>query len=129
MKQLIHNFWNGKITLWKSYWLVGELLNALLIFLIFNLEIKYFHNKVIMNNLPFLNFNNFHFLSKAILIIWTIFVIVGVWRSAENYKGNFIFNLINNIFKTNLNGNFFWILITLIFLSYRFFTLRIIFFN
>ena len=111
MKILIHNFWNGKITLWKSYWIVGELLNALFILLIFNLEIKFFHNKVIINLLPFLNFNNFHFLTKSILIIWTIFITVGIWRSAEKYKGSFI-----------------WIALTLIFLSYRVFTLRIIFF-
>ena len=112
MKKLIHSFWNGEITLWKSYWIVGELLNALLILLIFNLEIKFFHNTVIKNLLPFLNFNDFHFLSKSILLIWTLFITVGIWRSAEKYKGSFI-----------------WIALTLIFLSYRVFTLRIIFFN
>ena len=112
MKKLIHSFWNGEITLWKSYWIAGELLNALLILLIFNLEIKFFHNTVTKNLLPFLNFNNFHFLSKSILVIWTIFITVGIWKSAEKYKGNFI-----------------WIALTLIFLSYRIFTLRIIFFN
>ena len=110
MKILIHNFWNGEITLWKSYWIVGELLNALLILLIFNLEIKFFHNTVINNFLPFFNFYDFHFLSKSILVIWTIFITVGIWRSAEKYKGNFI-----------------WIALTLIFLSYRVFTLRIVF--
>ena len=110
MKKLIHNFWNGEITLWKSYWIAGELLNALLILLIYNLEIKFFHNTAIKNLLPFLNFNNFHFSSKSIILIWTIFISVGIWRSAEKYKGNFI-----------------WIALTLIFLSYRVFTLRIIF--
>ena len=112
MKKLLHSFWNGEITLWKSYWIVGELLNALLIFLIFNFEIKFINNTIIKNSLPFLKFNNFHFLSKSILIIWTVFITVGIWRSAEKYKGLFI-----------------WITLTLIFLSYRFFTLRIIFFN
>ena len=34
MEKIINNFWNGKITLWRSYWLVGELLNALFILLI-----------------------------------------------------------------------------------------------
>ena len=110
MKKLINKFWNGEITLWKSYWIVGELLNALLILLIFNIEIKFFRNTVVRNFLPFLNFNNFHFLNKSILIVWTIFITVGIWRSAEKYKGNLI-----------------WIILTLIFLSYRVFTLRIIF--
>jgi len=111
MNNLIHNFWNGEITLWKSYWIVGELLNALLILLIFKIEISIFNNKFTNNLLPFLSFNNFHFFSKAIIILWAIFITVGIWRSAEKYKGNFI-----------------WVALTLIFLSYRIFTLRIILF-
>ena len=111
MKSLLYNFWFGKITLWKSYWIVGELINVLIIFLIFNIEINYFNNINIYNQLPFINFDNFHFFNKIILIIWTIYITVGIWRSAENYKGNFI-----------------WIILTLIFLSYRIFTLRLIFF-
>ena len=111
MNNLIHNFWNGEITLWKSYWIVGELLNALLILLIFKIEISIFNNKFTNNLIPFLNFNNFHFFSKSIIILWAIFITVGIWRSAEKYKGNFI-----------------WVALTLIFLSYRIFTLRIILF-
>ena len=41
MEKIISNFWNGKNTLWRSYWLVGELLNALFILLVFNLEIYF----------------------------------------------------------------------------------------
>ena len=111
MKSLLYNFWFGKIILWKSYWIVGELINALIIFLIFNIEINYFNNINIYNQLPFINFDNFHFFNKIILIIWTIYITVGIWRSAEKYKGSFI-----------------WVVLTLIFLSYRIFTLRLIFF-
>jgi len=111
MQNLLYNFWYGKITLWKSYWIVGELINALILLLIFNIEITYFKNINIVNQLPFLSFDNFHFLNKIILIIWTAFITVGIWRSAEKYKGNII-----------------WIILTLIFLSYRIFTLRLIFF-
>ena len=46
MNNLIHNFWNGEITLWKSYWIVGELLNALLILLIFKIYSAVTVNKV-----------------------------------------------------------------------------------
>ena len=49
-------------------------------------------------------------LSKIIFILWTIFITVGIWRSAENYKGSII-----------------WIVLTFFFLSYRFFTFRLIF--
>jgi len=111
MQNLLYNFWYGKITLWKSYWIVGELINVLMIFLIFNIEINYFNNINIYNQLPFINFDNFHFFNKIILIIWTIYITVGIWRSAEKYKGSFI-----------------WVVLTLIFLSYRIFTLRLIFF-
>jgi hypothetical protein len=111
MKNLLYNFWYGKIALWKSYWIVGELINALILLLIFNIEITYFKNINLANQLLFLSFDNFHFLNKITLLIWTTFITIGIWRSAEKYKGNLI-----------------WIILTLIFLSYRIFTLRLIFF-
>ena len=112
MEKIISRFLRGEITLWRSYWLVGELLNALFILLIFNIEVYLFGNNQFTSSLPFLNFNNFSLLSKFILIIWTIFLTTGIWRSAENYK-----------------GSIFWIIVTFIFLSYRIFTLRLIFFG
>ena len=111
-KNLINLFYHGKIKLWKSYWLVGELLNAFFILLIFNMEIYLFGNNQFTSLLPFLDFSNFSFVSKMFIIIWTIFITVGIWRSAENYT-----------------GSMFWIIATFIFLSYRIFTLRLIFFN
>ena len=112
MKYLVINFWNGKITLWKSYWIFGEILNAFLIFLILIIEIKYLKNTLIANQIPFFIFNDFSLLSKFSLAVWTIFITIGIWRSAEEYKGSVI-----------------WIVLTLLFLSYRIFTLRLIFFN
>ena len=111
MQNLLYNFWYGRIKLWKSYWILGELVNALIIILIFNIEIFYFKNSELSNYLPFLSFNNFHFINKILIITWTIFITVGIWRSAEKYQGSFI-----------------WIALTLTFLSYRIFTLRLIFF-
>ena len=112
MKKIVIKFWNGEITLWKSYWLIGELLNAIFILLIFNFEIYIFKNNQFTNFLPFLDFSNFSLLSKLILILWTGFLTTGIWRSAENYKGSMI-----------------WIIATFIFLSYRIFTLRLFFFG
>ena len=112
MESLIIRFWKGQIALWRSYWLAGELLNALLILAIFNLEIYLFKNNQFTSSLPFLDFTNFSFFSKVFLITWTIFITVGIWRSAENYK-----------------GSLFWIIATFLFLSYRFFSLRLIFFG
>ena len=111
MQKIINNFWNGQITLWRSYWLVGELLNALFILAVFNFEIYFFGNNQIYKSLFFLDLSNFSFLSKISLIIWSIFITVGIWRAAENYRGSII-----------------WIIATFIFLSYRVFTLRLMFF-
>ena len=112
MENLIRRFWVGKISLWRSYWLIGELLNALFILLIFNVEIYVFGNNKFTSSLPFLDFSNFSIISKLLIIVWTSFITVGIWRSAENYRGNII-----------------WIVATFLFLSYRIFTLRLIFFG
>ncbi len=112
MEKTIVRFWRGEITLWRAYWLVGELLNAIFILIIFNIEIYLFGNNEFISSLPFLDFSNFSLLSKLILILWTGFLTTGIWRSAENYKGSMI-----------------WIIATFIFLSYRVFTLRLFFFG
>ena len=104
-------FWQGEITLWKSYWIVGELINAFLIIIIFNIELKLYNNIQLFDNIPFLKFSNLHFPNKLIIFVWTIFITVGIWRSAEKYQGRFA-----------------WTIITLIFLSYRIFFLKEIFY-
>ena len=108
MNNFIINFWYGKLPLWKSYWIIGELVNSLIILLIYYIEIRFFKNILLYKQLPFLNFTNFNTISKMTLFAWTVFITVGIWRSAEAYKGKII-----------------WIALTLIFLSYRIFTLRI----
>ena len=110
-KQIINDFWYGKIKLWKSYWLVGELLNGLVLLIIFNLEIYFFNTNSSVSQIPFLNFSNLTILSKTVIFLWTVFISVGIWRSAENYKGSII-----------------WIILTFIIVSYRCYSLRLIFF-
>ena len=109
---VVKDFFEGKVKLWKSYWLVGELLNGIFLLIIFNLEIYFFNSNSSISQIPFLDFSNFTLLSKVTIFLWTIFISIGIWRSAENYKGNFI-----------------WIILTLIILSYRIFTMRLIFFS
>ncbi len=103
----IEDFWHGNIALWKSYWLVGELFNALVIIIILNIELKLFNNTHFFINLPIISFNQLHFVSKFIIFVWTIFITVGIWRSAEKYNGKLI-----------------WTILTLIILSYRLFVLK-----
>ena len=109
MSNFIINFWYGRIPLWKSYWLIGELINSLVLLLIYNIEIRLLDNIDLQEQIPFMYFNDFSLISKITLFFWTIFITVGIWRSAEAYKGKFI-----------------WIVLTLVLLSYRIFTLRII---
>ena len=109
---VIKNFLNGKVKLWKSYWLVGELLNGLVLIIIFNFEIYFFNKENSVYQIPFLDFNNLSLISKLFIFIWTIFISLGIWRSAENYKGNII-----------------WIILTFIVIAYRCYTLRLIFFG
>ena len=111
MSNFIINFWYGRITLWKSYWLIGELINSLFLLLIYNIEIRLLDNLDLYDKILFLNFSNFTLISKFTLFLWTIFITVGIWRSAEAYTGKFI-----------------WVVLTLILLSYRIFTLRILFY-
>ena len=111
MNNFIINFWYGKLSLWKSYWIIGELINSVIILLIYNIEIRLFKNVLLYKQLPFLNFTNFNLISKIALLTWTIFITVGIWRSAEAYKGKLV-----------------WIILTLFLLSYRIFTLRLIFY-
>ena len=111
MNNFIIDFWYGKIPLWKSYWLIGELINSLFLLLIYNIEIKLLNNLDLYGTLLFLNFTNFSLISKFTLFFWTIFITVGIWRSAEAYKGKYI-----------------WVVLSLILLSYRIFTLRILFY-
>ena len=108
---LIKNFFEGKVKLWKSYWLVGELLNGLVLLIIFNLEIYIFNTSNSISQIPFLNFNNLTVFSKVIIFSWTIFISIGIWKSAENYRGNII-----------------WIILTFIIVAYRCYSLRLIFF-
>ncbi len=109
--QVLNDFWIGKVKLWKSYWLVGELLNGLILLIIFNLEIYFFNTNSSVSQIPFLNFSNLTILSKSTIFLWTAFISVGIWRSAENYKGNII-----------------WIILTFIIIAYRCYSLRLIFF-
>ena len=98
--QLIR-FWHGKIKLWKAFWIIGILHALLLNYLIPQIERHIFNKEKIFiivqiqnYQIPVLDFIKVHFISKIIIIISTLFVTVGIWRSAENYKGSFIIILI-----------------------------------
>tara|TARA_B100000886_G_C20096072_1_gene355923 strand:+ start:134 stop:475 length:342 start_codon:yes stop_codon:yes gene_type:complete len=86
---LIQDFFEGKIKLWKSFWIAGELIYGFLLLVLLQLD-KYLFSELSerSNYLSIFNLNNLSVISKLFLILITIFISIGVWRSAENYKGS-----------------------------------------
>jgi hypothetical protein len=112
MKKLIYNFWHGEVSLWKSFWLIGLLHGLIILYFLPILETNFFNNKdiyslIIINNIRFyvLDYTKVTIISKFLIIFTTTFVTVGIWRSAEKYRGSFIiifltllYLAINNLF-------------------------------
>ena len=91
----IQDFFEGKVKLWKSFWIAGELVYGFLLLILLQLD-KYFFSDLSerSNNLSIFNLNNLSFLSKLFLILITLFISIGVWRAAENYRGSIIIILL-----------------------------------
>ena len=108
---LIQDFFEGKIKLWKSFWIAGELIYGFLLLVLLQLD-KYFFSDLSerSNYLSIFNLNNLSFLSKLFLISITLFISIGVWRAAENYR-----------------GSIFIILLVFIYYGYRVFSLVLLF--
>ena len=111
MEILIKSFWRGEISLVKSFWLIGELISGLFILILIYYEYNFLNNIDIFGSLPIINYYKFSYFSRLIFFLWMIFITVGVWRSAENYKGHIA-----------------WIILTFIYLSPRFFIYKLLFF-
>ena len=76
---LINKFWNGKISLWISYWIFGVLIPIPAGFLLGMLAA--------LMRLPPISY-------KLIMLIYLLFTFVGIWRSANNYQGKKIFSIL-----------------------------------
>ena len=116
-------FWYGKIKLWKAFWIIGILQALLLNYIIPQIEKLIFDKEKIFiviqiqdYQVSVLDFIKVHFISKIIIIISTLFVTVGIWRSAENYNGSFIIILLTLTYLSfnNLLPTFKFILILFI---------------
>ena len=86
---IIKDFFEGKIKLWKSFWIAGELIYGFLLLVLLQLD-KYLFSELSerSNYLSIFNLNNLSIISKLFLILITIFISIGVWRAAENYRGS-----------------------------------------
>ena len=97
IKENINKFWYGNIKLWKSFWVIGILHALSITYLIPIIEKNIFNNDEILiflqiqdYQIPVLDITKVHFISKIIILISTIFITVGIWRSAEKYRGNIV---------------------------------------
>ena len=87
-------FWNGDVSLVKSYWLIGVLLTIGVVLVATFL--------VIAVGLPYEAM-------FGIYIPWVIYITVGIWRSADKYKGAkfweifakvaVVFGIVSNLFS------------------------------
>ena len=92
---LIQDFFEGKVKLWKSFWVAGEIIYGFLLLVLLQLD-KYLFSDLSerSNYLSIFNLNNLSLLSKLFLILITLFISIGVWRAAENYRGSILIILL-----------------------------------
>ena len=95
IEKYIMSFWQGKLKLWHSFWLVGGVGG-----IIFG-QIMMFFEKNLFGMNPMYPFD-FSFRSKIFVLIWVIFTTVGIWRSAENYNGAYFLKIITK-------GKYLWL--------------------
>lgn len=93
IEKIISNFWQGKLKLWHSFWLVGGVGGIIVGQIIMFIEEKIFNN---IGQNPF----DFTFRGKILILIWVIYTTVGIWRSSENYEGNALWRSLTKIYIT-----------------------------
>ena len=76
--ELLKKFFNGEVTLWKSYWLVFWLLG----WLVFLAAIFLFKGNMV---------------GILITLIWAAYTAIGVWRSSNNYQGKKVWSILAKI--------------------------------
>ena len=95
MNNLIIDFYNGRIKLWKSFWIVGEFVYGGFTILILQIDKNFFTNtNESKKEISIFFLNNLSFIPKLLLVMTSIFVTIGVWRAAENYRGSILIILL-----------------------------------
>tara|TARA_Y100001936_G_C15545076_1_gene394547 strand:- start:95 stop:472 length:378 start_codon:yes stop_codon:yes gene_type:complete len=104
---IIKNFFEGKIKLWKSFWLIGIGHSIFLFYLmpfieknLFNKDNIYNYINIEQSTLAVPNWIELSFFSRIIVILSTMFITIGIWRSAENYQGSIIWIILSFIYLT-----------------------------
>ena len=79
IKEIVINLWDGEITLWKTYW--GLVLLGVILSLPVELLVPEERYAI-------------HSFSNILYLIFSIFVLICVWRSANKYLGKKIWRLL-----------------------------------
>tara|TARA_Y100000591_G_C21510401_1_gene534388 strand:- start:156 stop:692 length:537 start_codon:yes stop_codon:yes gene_type:complete len=78
-KKIMVDFYNGKLSLILSFWVFG------------------FLGSVIIGGISFFLIQNM-LIGRLLNLPWQVFTIIGIWGSADNYKGLKIFPILAKIF-------------------------------
>ena len=80
---MIVRVWQGKLALWKTFWLFGAGSGILIILPpIVTVLAKIGYLRFFFNGFGFL------LLALVFLLLYLVWVFVGIWRAATNYQGN-----------------------------------------
>ena len=91
IENFLKNFWKGKLKLWQSFWLVGGIGGIIIGQIILFIEEKFFYNVSISPS-------DISIRGKALILIWVVYSTVGIWRSAENYRGSSFWKISTKIY-------------------------------
>lgn len=78
-------FYRGQYPLGYSFWIVGFLTSLIISLFAYGIE------RLLINHFMTIT-------SSVIAIVWNLFLIVGIWRSTNNYLGKKIWKLLARIF-------------------------------
>ena len=93
IEKFIISFWQGKMKLWQSFWLVGGIGGIIIT------QIIIFIEEIIFSN-PIESPLGFSLRGKILVLIWIIYSTTGIWRSAEKYKESTLSKIAAKIYVT-----------------------------
>ena len=85
----LRTLWRGEIPLWKTFWLFGTGIPLLFSFI-------FICSQTIMTNIlgKYSNILYIDFFLIGIFVVYGIFIIVAIWRSAKKYQGSKVWSLL-----------------------------------
>jgi hypothetical protein len=83
----ILRLWRGDVPLWKTYWIYGSVVGAILGVSIRLLLYRYYY--YYLEDLSTFDRYAISYLLFAVIILYSLLIFVGVWRSANKYRKSY----------------------------------------